>query len=268
MFHYRIAVIIVLARMVAALTLNAQILAEHPTSSASRSSASSDQNQDSATTRILETAPLMTRLTPHPYIYVGPSLMGAGYAPFAIRVEGGLNVESTHLSSQAGAAFDNGRQVNDGDQPNPKGHDCYLDAAIYFRPAWRPLPSQAFFGFGWRWSQLWTTNYTKSANRPQIGGGYDFLHPSCSDCGRDFSMRIAIDWVMAGNDWQNGSHGSDITISLPSPREQRHWFWQERVGIYRFHKTVTDKANISLALSQRADRSLACYVTFGIMYRF
>jgi len=113
-----------------------------------------------------------------------------------------------------------------------------------------------------------TTNYTKSANRPQIGGGYDLVPRSCPVCRRDFSMRIAMDWVMAGNDWQNGSHGPEITISIPSPREQRHWFWRERVGIYSFHQTVTDRGNIPLTLSQRANRSFAGYAIFGIVYRF
>jgi len=210
----------------------------------------------------------MTRLTPHPYVYVGPSLMGGGYAPVAGRFEVGLQVESTHWVIPIGAAYDSGRQVNDADQPNPKGHDRYLDAAGYFRPGSALFSGRAFIGFGGRWSQLSTTNYAKTSNRPQIGGGYDLVLRSCSVCRRDFSMRILMNWVLAGNDWQNGSHGPETTISIPSPREQRHWFWQERVGIYRFHDTVTDRDNISLTLSQRAHRSFACYAIFGIVYRF
>jgi hypothetical protein len=50
---------------------------------------------------------------------------------------------------------------------------------------------------------------------------------SCPECKRDFSMRIAMDWVMAGSDWQNGSHGPEITVSFPTPREKRHLFLQE-----------------------------------------
>ena len=210
----------------------------------------------------------MMRLTPHPYGYVGPSLMGGGYAPIAWRVEAGLHVESTHLVIPIGLAYDNGRPANDADQPNPKGHDRYLDAASYFRPDSLLFSGRAFFGFGWRWSQLCTTNYTKTSNRPQIGGGYDLMLRSCPVCRRDFSMRIVMNWVLGGNDWQNGSHGPEIAISIPSPRERRHWFWQERVGIYRFHETVTDRSNIPLTLSQRADRSFACYGNFGIVYRF
>jgi hypothetical protein len=212
--------------------------------------------------------PLLTRPIPHPYVLVGPSLMGGGYATFAYRLEGGLDIESSRWIMLAVGAYDNGRQVRDGDQPNPKGHDRYLDSSIYFRPAWQPFPGQAFVGCGWRWNQLSTTNYTKTANRPQVGGGYDLALRSCSGCRRDFSMRISVDWVMVGNDWQNGSHGPAIAFSLPTPREKRHWFYQQRVGVFRFHDTVTDPTNVVLTRLQRADRSLAAYVESGIMYRF
>jgi hypothetical protein len=73
---------------------------------------------------------------------------------------------------------------------------------------------------------------------------------------------------MVGNDWQNGSHGPAIAFSLPTPREKRHWFYQQRVGVFRFHDTVTDPTNVVLTRLQRADRSLAAYVESGIMYRF
>jgi hypothetical protein len=212
--------------------------------------------------------PFMTKLTPHPYIFVSPALMGAGYALIAYRVEGGLNVESSRYVMSASAAYDSGHQVNDGNQPNRKGHDRYLDSAIYFRPARGPFFGKVFVGFGWRWNQLSTTKYIKTANRPQVGCGFDITHHPCSGCRRDFSMRLAVNWVMAGHDWQNGSHGSEIVVSLPSPRERRHWFYQQRLGIYRFHATVTDRSNRSLVQSEQADRAFACYANFGILYRF
>lgn len=234
----------------------------------SSTSPTSDRQQERTTNPESALDPFMTRLTPHPYIFVGPSLMGAGYAPLAYRVEGGLNVESTHCLMSVSGAYDNGHQVNDGDQPNPKGHDRYLDAAVGFRPAQSGVLGNVFFGFGWRWSQLSTTNYTKTANRPQIRGGFDITHHPCSGCDRDFSMRLAVSWVMTGHDWQNGSHGPELTASIPSPRERRHLFYQERLGIYRFHATVTDRSDRSLVQSEQADRHFACYATFGILYRF
>jgi len=68
--------------------------------------------------------------------------MGGGYAPVAWRVEVGLTVESTHWVIPIGAAYDNGRQVNDADQPNPKGHDRYLSSAIDFRPGSDCFPGE------------------------------------------------------------------------------------------------------------------------------
>ena len=212
--------------------------------------------------------PTLTRLTPHPYLFLGPSLMGGGYALLAYRVETGLKVESSNWVMKASAAYDNGRKVNDDDQPNPNGHDRYLESGIYFRPTWQALASDWFFGGGWSWNQLSTTNYTKSGTRPRIGGGYDLVLRSCSICRRDFSMRIAMDWVMAGTDWQNGSHGPDIVISMPGPRETRHWFWQEEIGIYRFHETVTEPANLTLTNQQQADRNVDFFSNMGVVYRF
>jgi len=228
----------------------------------------SDKQQHHTPTSAPAVEPFITKRTPHPYLFWGPSLMGAGYSTLAYRVEGGLNVESTHYLMSASAAYDNGHQVNDGDQPNPKGHDRYLDSGIYFRPAQSPFLGKVFLGIGWRWNQLSTTNYAKTANRPQIGGGFDIAHHPCSGCRRDFSMRFALDWVMTGHDWQDGSHGPDITIFLPSPRERRHWFYRQRFAIYRAHATVTDRSNLSLAQSEQGQRAFACYADLGVLYRF
>lgn len=100
----------------------------------------------------------MTHLVPHPYVYVAPSVIPAGYAIVAIRAEGGLNLESCHWVMQGDAAYDNGQEANDHGPPNPKGHDRYLNGGIYFRPS-RLFSGRSFFGIGWRWSQRSTTNY-------------------------------------------------------------------------------------------------------------
>jgi hypothetical protein len=72
--------------------------------------------------------------------------MGGGYAPLAYRAETGIDLESTHVIVRALAAYDDGHKTNDGDQPNPKGHDRYLESTAYFR-----IRSVWFFGGGWRW---------------------------------------------------------------------------------------------------------------------
>lgn len=175
-------------------------------------------------------------------------------------------MESCHWVMQAGAAYDNAHAANDNGPPNPKGHDRYLDGLLFLRPGWL-FSGASFFGVGLRWSQQSTTNYTKSGTHPQFGGGYDLIQRPCSTCGRN-SMRIEGNWFTAGNDWQDGSHGVEISISIPSPRETRHLFFQERVGVYTSHQTVTERSGIPLALSQRANRSVTSYTVLGIIYRF
>jgi hypothetical protein len=205
----------------------------------------------------------LTKPVPHPFVDVGPSLMGGGYATFAYHVGGGIDIESTHVIVRAMVAYDNGRKVNDNDQPNPNGHDRYLDGALYYR-----LPDNIYFGGGYTWSQLSTTNYTKGGGRYEIGGGYDLFLRSCAECRRDFSMRINVDWITAGTDWQNGSHGPNTTVTFPAPCERRHWFWRQSVVVYRFHETVTEPTNIPLTQLQRSTRSITNSVEFGLIYRF
>ena len=206
---------------------------------------------------------LLSSPIPHPYISFGPSLMGGGYAPLAYRAEAGIDLENTHAILRALGAYDNGHKTNDGGPPNPNGHDRYLEGAAYFRSkaGW-------FVGMGWRWSQLSTTNYTKSGTRPEIGGGYDLALRSCAECRRDFSMRINVDWVMAGTDWQNGSHGANTTLTFPAPNEKRHLFWKQTIGVYRYHQTVTDPSNLSLVQYQRSQKRFNSVLDFGLVYRF
>lgn len=208
------------------------------------------------------------RPIPVPVLTFGPSLMGGGYGVLAYRTEGALNMEATHIVFHALAAYDDGRKVDDNDQPNPKGHDRYLESGIYFRPA-RPGWTRMFYlGAGYRWSQLSTTNYTKGGSRPEFGGGYDLFVRSCSACRRNYSMRIEINWLTAGSDWQNGSRGPETNLVWPSPREKRHWFYHEKIGIYRFHESVTEPTNIPLTRLQCSQRSLDSFFDLGVSYRF
>jgi hypothetical protein len=208
------------------------------------------------------------KLVPMPYLDVGPSLMGGGYSVWAYHVAGGVNLEGTHWIFRSLAEYDDGRKRDDNDQPNPKGHDRSLNGALYFRPARAGWTRDLYFGAGYRWSQLSTTNYTKGSNRYQVGCGYDWFMRTCESCRRDYSMRINVDWVTAGNDWQNGSHGPDVNLIWPSPRERRHFFWKEEIAVYRFHTTVTESNNAYLTRQQLASKSFDSFAEFGIMYRF
>ncbi len=209
---------------------------------------------------------VLTKPVPHPYIALGPALMSGGYAPLAYRAEVGIDLESTHAIFRALAAYDNGHKINDNDQPNPKGHDRYLETAAYYR--FRGRLGGWFVGTGWRWNQLSTTNYTKGGTKPEFGGGYDLVTHRCEVCKRDFSMRINVDWVMAGTDWQNGVHGPAMTFSFPAPSEKRHWLFRESLGVYRFYTTVTEPQNLALTQSQRDNRAFTSTADFALVYRF
>jgi len=210
-----------------------------------------------------EDVQLLGSYVPHPYVYFGPSLMGGGYAPLAYRAEVGVEMESSYLILRALGAYDDGHKVDPSNGPNPNGHDRKLESEAYYR-----FRRGLFLGAGWRWSRLSTTAFTKSGTEPEIGGGYDFVGHECEDCRRDFSMRIKVRWVMAGNDWENGSHGPSTVITLPAPSEKRHWFYQQTISVYRFHTTVTEPSYAALTQSQRDQRSFASYIDFGVIYRF
>jgi hypothetical protein len=67
-------------------------------------------------------------------------------------------------------------------------------------------------------------------------------------------MRINMDWITAGTDWQNGSHGPNTTVTFPTPIEKRHWFWQESKAFRSKHRLLYgDWAGLSI-LSLHAQR--------------
>jgi len=202
---------------------------------------------------------------PRPYVFVGPELMGGGYAPVAWLAGTGMRLESPHLTFDANAAYDNGHKTNDGTQPNPKGHDRGLDGAAYYR-----LSSGWAFGGGYGWSQLSTTNYTKSGSRPRLGMYKDFFTGDCKEtgCHDDFTMRIGADYLSSGSDKQNSSHGIQFSFYAPSPQAKKHVFYRETISIYRFHDTVTDPTNIPLTREQVSNKYFDCFAEFTLMYRF
>jgi hypothetical protein len=191
--------------------------------------------------------------------------MGGGYAPFAEVGGAGFRIDSKHFLVDADGQYDNGRKVNDNDQPNPKGHNRGLVGSAYYR-----LPSAWSFGVGVRWSELSTTNYRKSSWAPTFGGSKDYFRHHCppENCSGDFSLRLGIDYMLKGSNWQNGTQGPLFTLYVPSPATKGHIFWRETVGVYRVYDTVTDRTNALLTSQEMSNHSWDNFAEFTLMYRF
>ena len=201
---------------------------------------------------------------PRPFVFAGAGLMGGGYAPLAADFGAGLRYDFRHLLVNFEGTYDNGHKVNDNTQPNPKGHDRALVGQAYYR-----MSSGWFFGAGGRWGQLSTTNYTKTNQRATFGGGKDYFHKNCAaeDC-IDFSMRLAVDYVLKGTDRMNGLQGPLISFYMPSPSSKGHFFLRQTLGIYTFYTTVTDPTNQLMTKQQMADRHVTSSGSLTLMYRF
>ncbi|HEX6821524.1 MAG TPA: hypothetical protein VF123_05650 [Candidatus Sulfotelmatobacter sp.] len=204
---------------------------------------------------------------PRPYVFGGPTLMPGGYAPLAFLAGAGIRIDSEHFLFDVHALYDNGHKVNDNHQPNPKGHDRALNGSMYFR-----FPSGWSFGGGASWSQLSTTEYTKSSWHPRFGGNRDFFVKNCiaENCQGQYTMRIGADYFFGGNNRDNGTQGVFLTLHIPSPSLNRHFFFREKVAIYRYHDTVTTTPEINRDVFNRemGTHHFDSYMEATIMYRF
>ena len=204
-------------------------------------------------------------LLPRPYVFVGPEGMGSGYAPFAALAGAGVRIDSAHFILDTKAWYDNGHKSGEPGKPNPKGHDRGLVGSMYYR-----LPSGWAFGGGASWSQLSTSNYTKSSWRPTFGGSKDLFLGDCqtAECSGQFTMRVGADYVLPGTDWQNGSQGPSLMVYIPSPSLKRRLFFREQLGIYRYHDTVTDRTDPLLTREQTSKHAFDSFLELTVMYRF
>jgi len=191
--------------------------------------------------------------------------MGGGYARFAEVGGAGFRIDAKRFLLDVSGQYDSGRKVNDNDQPNPKGHERGLVGSVYYR-----LPASWSVGAGVRWSELSTTNYRKSSWAPTIGGSKDYFRHHCQleNCGGDFSLRLGVDYMLKGSNWQNGTQGPLFTLYVPSPAAKGHIFWRETVGIYRVYDTVTDRTNALLTSQQMSNHYWDNFAEFTLMYRY
>jgi hypothetical protein len=214
---------------------------------------------------------------PHPFLLAGLGVNGAGYSSISGNVGGGLRIDTTHLIWTASAGYDTARKANDNTVDNVSGHSRSLDSSIYYR-----FQNGWFAGGGAGWTQLSTTNYSKQAFRPSVGGGKDYFHNQCAaeDCVNEWSMRWQVDYTLKGAEHvdprgctvpdgqcTNDLQGPMVSLYLPSPALARHVFWRTTLGIYTFHTTVTS-TDPYLTSIQKGQRSVTAVLDFAMMYRF
>lgn len=204
-------------------------------------------------------------LIPHPYAFLGPVAMPNGYAPLAMEGGAGLRIDSEHFLFDGYVLYDNGHKERDKTEPNPKGHDRGIGAIMRYR-----LHSGWAFGGGASWSELSTTNYSKNSWRPKFGVSKDVGISNCDydDCRGQFSGQFSADWMLKGNDWQNGTQGLQLSMYLPSPSLKRHLFFREVLAVYRFHDTVTTRTDLNVMHREMSNHHSSAYAEFTIMYRF
>ena len=171
-------------------------------------------------------------------------------------------LDSKHFAWHGEGYYNAARKTNDGTGNNPKGHDRGLVSSVYLR-----FSNRWLLGAGARWSQLSTTNYTKTQWRPTFGVGLDYFDWQCQDCD-NFSTRLFLDYVLPGSDWRNGLNGPLFSMYIPSPARHKHWFLRETFGVFVFHDTVTDPTDRQLTREQTSHHSVTSFAELTMMYRF
>jgi hypothetical protein len=215
---------------------------------------------------------------PQPYVYGGLGLSrGAGYSLASANVGVGLMLNTKHFISDAVATYDNGHKVADGTGNNPKGRDLGLATNAYYK-----TPSGLFLGAGASWSQLFTTNYSKQAWNPSVGGGFDYLGKECAaqDCIVEWSLRAQLDYLFVASEHvnrqgcsvpngqcTNGVQGVKLRFYLPSPVSNSRFIFRVTLGIYDSHATVTS-IDPALTAEQIGQRARAVFLEYAVMYRF
>jgi hypothetical protein len=193
---------------------------------------------------------------PHPFIFLGPSLVGNGYQDLAAHFGSGFLLKSRQLVGDFEVSYMNAKKVNDGTVNNYSGHERFLQGGLFV-----PWKRGVYFGGGARWSETATTNYTKKAWRPTLGIGQDYFTEG-------FNTRWQVVYVTKGSDHSNALQGPEVQFWLPTPASRSHFVYRQTIGIYEFHTTITDPRDPILTARQTSQRHLAVFVDFSLGWKF
>lgn len=187
---------------------------------------------------------------PQPYVAGGIQLSNSGVQNASPVYTVGVKWEPRFLLTDVYGQYNSARKTNDNTIDNFKGHTRRLEGTAFYK-----LNQKWFFGAGYAWSQLSTTNYSKSGYHPELGGGYTWR-----------PVRLQLLYVLRGNDWQNGVQGMKTTFF--APMSSKHFFVRGDVAVYRMHDTVTDPADLSTSAMERSHHHFFEDVRLQLGWRF
>ena len=199
--------------------------------------------------------PLSNPYVPRPYAIVGFSINGSGYQPISENVGGGLRVDASRILSNIEVGYGNARKVNDATFNNHSGHERSAQARTFYK-----IGNDFYFGGGAQWSQTSTTNYSKQSWRPTLGIGKDLRRNT-------YSLRVQCMYILRGSDKINGSQGSEISLTYPSPDSNHHFYFRSEIGVYRFHTTDTFSDPVTSTM-QRGEHHVTGNLAYHFIYRF
>lgn len=143
------------------------------------------------------------------------NLNGGGFQNVSMSMSGGVGMEQRHLSWHFYGTYNAAKKTNDGTGSNPHGNIRSLGGELFYRTGSRWL-----LGGDYGYSQLRTTNYSKTGRGWDVGGGRDFAVS-------DQSMRLVVTYALPAGEYSQ--QGLTFHYMLPSPMNGGHVFFDERV---------------------------------------
>lgn len=214
---------------------------------------------------------------PQPFVGVGLSINGSGYSSVSLTGQAGLDLEENHFVSYTAATYDTARKTADNEIANEKGHVVSGQSQAFAR-----FGSGYLLGGGAEWTKTITSDYTKEATYPLVGGGKDFA-----------KFRLVLSYFREHNEITHyptlvtftepggtaayrsqscncgsGVQGVTTQLWLPSPVSAHHLFFHAELKAYSYHNTLTDPYNAALTAAEKSVRSFGGELQYSVLYRF
>jgi len=143
-----------------------------------------------------------------------------GYRNPTIEAGGGIEVQLPHLFARGELVGGRAAKIETGD-----GESLTFDIGVYLHDG------RFLFGGGNRFSQEWTSQFSKNANRPYIGAGFD-----------DRKVRLLAEYLTPFLDAPNALQGPRALVQFfPA----KHWRIDDVIGVYRYHDTRVPSGDYS-----------------------